>query len=151
MNAGSVKTTRVDSSPTPGVSPPDAMHKITYKLTSEFDVTKGVGHTTLDRSINDGPWEPVRQYPSPRASASYATEREAQNALRRAMRADQAAATRLGLSVEIQVISTFFALPFVVGALLSHWLGWSMWLTTPIATVFLFATGILRINFTPHQ
>lgn len=106
MNAGSVKTTRVDSSPTPGVSPPDAMHKITYKLTSEFDVTKGVGHTTLDRSINDGPWEPVRQYPSPRASASYATEREAQNALRRAMRADQAAATRLGLSVEIQVIST---------------------------------------------
>lgn len=49
------------------------------------------------------------------------------------------------------IVATFFALPFVVGALLSHWLGWSMWLTTPIATVFLFATGILRINFTPHQ
>lgn len=46
----------------------------------------------------------------------------------------------------VVVVGCFFALPFVVGALLSHWLGWSMWVTTPIATVFLFSTGIMRIR-----
>lgn len=77
------------------------MHHITYKITGQFSVQTGDAAYIVQRRINDGPWEHVRRSPSPRASVLYTSTREACDTVERNIRADRAAATRLGVTLTV--------------------------------------------------
>lgn len=70
---------------------------VTYKIVNEFDAPRNEGHVLVFRQVNEGEWDMVR--PSPRRSG-YQSEKDAKMAIDNNVRADKAAATRLGLTIK---------------------------------------------------
>jgi len=73
--------------------------QITYKIVNEFDAPRNEGHVLVFRRVGgeDQQWDLVTPKYSRRSG--YSSEEDARSAIDTAIRADKAAATRLGITL----------------------------------------------------
>jgi len=75
--------------------------QITYRIVNEFDAPRNEGHVLVFRRVGgeEKQWDMIRP-PFSRRSG-FASEDDARTAIDRAIRADKAAATRLGITLTV--------------------------------------------------
>jgi len=73
---------------------------ITYRIVNEFDAPRNEGHVLVFRRVGgeDHQWDLMR--PKYSRKSGFLNEEDAKSAIDTAIRADKAAATRLGISLQ---------------------------------------------------